>query len=122
MVFLVMLSCLIFKCNADGGIPSFAAAPFGPVTLPLLDEVVHRCGDLLNPTHLFSGQTVDISFTLGVFDDERNHDRAFPHGRRNAFDIAASHITGRENSWEAGFEQVWPTSRRPVRSAQVFWL
>ncbi len=45
-----------------------------------------------------------------------------PNGRRNAFDVAALHITGRENSWEAGFEQVWPTSRRPVRSAQVFWL
>jgi hypothetical protein len=52
---------------------------------------------------------------------ERNHDRAFPHGRRNAFDVAASHVTGRENSWEAGFEQVWPTSQRPVRSAQVVW-
>ncbi len=63
MVFLVMLSCLIFKCNADGRIPSFAAAPFGPVTLPSLDEVVHRCGDLLNPTHLFSGRkrTVDTA-------------------------------------------------------------
>src|SRR6267378_6855568 len=51
---------------------------------------------------------------------ERNRDRAFPHCRRNALDVAASHITRRENSWEAGFEQVWPTSQRPVRSAQVF--
>src|ERR1700719_2291811 len=34
MVFFVMLSCLIFKCNVDGGIPSLAAAPFFPATLP----------------------------------------------------------------------------------------
>jgi hypothetical protein len=81
MVFLVMLSCLIFKCNAGGGIPSFAAAPFSPVTLPLLDEVVHRCGDLLNPTHLFSGQIVDISLVSEYLMHERNRDRAFPHCR-----------------------------------------
>ncbi len=31
-----ILSCLIFKCNVDGGIPSLAAAPFGPATFPLL--------------------------------------------------------------------------------------
>jgi hypothetical protein len=42
---------------------------------------------------------------------ERNHDRAFPHGRRNAFDVAASHITGRDNCWEAGFEQVCRRAR-----------
>jgi hypothetical protein len=78
MVLLVMLSCLIFKCNADGGIPSFAAAPFGPVTLPLLDEVVHRCGDLLNPTRLFSGQVVDISFSLGVFDARKKSRSSLP--------------------------------------------
>jgi len=35
---LFMLSWLIFKCNVDGGIPSLAAAPFGPATFPLLAE------------------------------------------------------------------------------------
>jgi hypothetical protein len=33
---LFMLSCLIFKSSVDRGIPSLAAAPFGPATLPLL--------------------------------------------------------------------------------------
>ncbi len=46
MAFFAMVSCLIFKCNVDGGIPSFAAAPFGPAILPLRDEVVHRYVDL----------------------------------------------------------------------------
>jgi hypothetical protein len=32
----VMLSRLIFKCNVDGGISSFAPAPLSPATLPLL--------------------------------------------------------------------------------------
>jgi hypothetical protein len=36
---------------------------------------------------------------------ERNRDRAFPYSRRNAFDVAAPHITGRENSWEAGLSR-----------------
>jgi len=48
---------------------------------------------------------------------ERNRDRAFSHCRRYTFDVAASHITRRENPWEAGFEQVWPTREGPVRSA-----
>ena len=48
---------------------------------------------------------------------ERNRDRAFSHCRRYTFDVAAAHITRRENPWEAGFKQVWPTSERPVRSA-----
>ena len=31
-----ILSCLIFKSSVDRGIPSLAAAPFGPATFPLL--------------------------------------------------------------------------------------
>jgi hypothetical protein len=33
---LLMFSCLIFESRVDRGIPSFAAAPFGPATFPLL--------------------------------------------------------------------------------------
>src|ERR1700730_11652973 len=36
MVFFFMLSCLIFKSSVERGIPSLAAAPFGPATFPLL--------------------------------------------------------------------------------------
>jgi len=32
----LMFSCLIFESSVDRGIPSFAAAPSGPATLPLL--------------------------------------------------------------------------------------
>jgi hypothetical protein len=32
----LMFSCLIFESNVDRGIPSFAAAPSGPATFPLL--------------------------------------------------------------------------------------
>src|ERR1700737_3593664 len=35
-VYFFMLSCLIFKSSVDRGIPSLAAAPFGPATFPLL--------------------------------------------------------------------------------------
>lgn len=31
-----VFKCLIFDSSVDGGIPSFAAAPGGPATLPLL--------------------------------------------------------------------------------------
>jgi len=31
-----ILSCLIFKSSVDRGIPSLAAAPFGPATFPVL--------------------------------------------------------------------------------------
>src|SRR5258706_297576 len=31
-----ILSCLIFRSSVDRGIPSLAAAPFGPATFPLL--------------------------------------------------------------------------------------
>jgi hypothetical protein len=32
----LILSCLIFESSVERGIPSFAAAPSGPATLPLL--------------------------------------------------------------------------------------
>jgi hypothetical protein len=32
----LMFSCLIFESSVERGIPSFAAAPFGPAILPLL--------------------------------------------------------------------------------------
>jgi hypothetical protein len=32
----LILSCLIFESSVDRGIPSFAAAPSGPATFPLL--------------------------------------------------------------------------------------
>jgi hypothetical protein len=32
----LMFSCLIFESSVDRGIPSFAAAPSGPATFPLL--------------------------------------------------------------------------------------
>src|SRR5258708_36451065 len=31
----LIFSCLIFQSSVDGGLPSFAAAPFGPATFPL---------------------------------------------------------------------------------------
>ena len=36
LVCFFMLSCLIFKSSVERGIPSLAAAPFGPATFPLL--------------------------------------------------------------------------------------
>jgi hypothetical protein len=33
---LFILSCLIFKSSVERGIPSLAAAPFGPATFPLV--------------------------------------------------------------------------------------
>ena len=36
MLYFFMLSCLIFASSVDRGIPSLAAAPFGPATFPLL--------------------------------------------------------------------------------------
>src|ERR1700733_7213787 len=34
-LFFLIFSCLIFESRVDRGIPSFAAAPFGPATFPL---------------------------------------------------------------------------------------
>jgi hypothetical protein len=36
--FFFILSCLIFKSSVDRGIPSLAAAPFGPATFPRVDQ------------------------------------------------------------------------------------
>jgi hypothetical protein len=36
IVCFLMLRCLIFRSSVDRGIPSLAAAPFGPATIPLL--------------------------------------------------------------------------------------
>jgi hypothetical protein len=36
MLYFFILSCLIFISSVDRGIPSLAAAPFGPATFPLL--------------------------------------------------------------------------------------
>jgi len=35
-LYFLIPSCLIFVSNVDRGIPSFAAAPSGPATFPLL--------------------------------------------------------------------------------------
>jgi hypothetical protein len=34
-LYFLILSCLIFESSVERGIPSFAAAPFGPATFPL---------------------------------------------------------------------------------------
>ena len=36
MLYFFMLSCLILASRVERGIPSLAAAPFGPATFPLL--------------------------------------------------------------------------------------
>ena len=40
-----------------------------------------------------------------VFMHEPDGDRAFPDGSGHAFDLAAAHVTDREDSWEAGLER-----------------
>src|SRR5260370_41505500 len=51
--------------------------------------------------------------------DERDRDRAFTHGRGDAFDVAAAHVADREHSGKARFEQMGRPCERPVRGGEV---
>src|SRR5258708_3460508 len=61
MLCLPMLSCLIFKSSVDRGIPSLAAAPFGPVTFPLLSTR----GASMTPTQTAPGVNAGLTASNG---------------------------------------------------------
>src|ERR1700732_3953122 len=53
--------------------------------------------------------------------DERDRDRAFAHGRRDAFDVAAAHVADRKHARKARFEKMRRPRERPVRGGEVLF-
>ena len=51
--------------------------------------------------------------------DERDRNRAFADGRRDALDVAAPHVSDGEDAGPAGFEQVRMSCQRPARFAEL---
>src|SRR5262245_12504836 len=53
--------------------------------------------------------------------NEGDRDRSLAHGRRDALDIAAAHVSNREDTWTTRFEQIGRPGQRPLRGRQLVW-